>query len=177
MDDRVCLASGRLGVRIYILFKIKSTKHKFLTYHKRSDQLIISRILIDYSKLTHAYVLKGEQQPECISYYCTYCTKTLLLNTVQSMQDLFTKVSTDRILEFSKESDFYNKIERFDTFNVSDPYCPCFPIVSKIDQVYISEQIFYYVKPNNLKIMLIVAYSNSFNSKKSSMNYFPLLEK
>ena len=93
------------------------------------------------------------------------------------MQDLFTKVSTDRILEFSKESDFYNKIERFDTFNVSDPYCPCFPIVSKIDQVYISEQIFYYVKPNNLKIMLIVAYSNSFNSKKSSMNYFPLLEK
>ena len=71
VDERVCLASGRLGVRIYILFKIKSTNHKFLTYHKRSDQVIISRILIGYSKLTHTYVFKGEQQPECIFYYCT----------------------------------------------------------------------------------------------------------
>ena len=36
--------------------------------------------------------------------------RNLLLNNVQSMQDLFTKVSTNDILQFLQECDFYNKI-------------------------------------------------------------------
>ena len=33
---------------------------------KHSDQTVVSRIRIGHSKLTHTYLLKGEQQPECI---------------------------------------------------------------------------------------------------------------
>ena len=37
---------------------------------ERSDQVVISRIRICHSKLTHTYLLKGEQQPECIFCDC-----------------------------------------------------------------------------------------------------------
>ena len=32
---------------------------------KRSDDVIISKIRISHSRLTHSYILKGEHQPEC----------------------------------------------------------------------------------------------------------------
>ena len=69
---------------------------------KRSDQAVISRIRIGHSKLTHTYLLKGEQQPKCIFCDCPLilhhifleCSDNLpagnlLLNNVQTMQDLF----------------------------------------------------------------------------------------
>ena len=43
----------------------------------------------------------------------TLTARNLLLNNVQSMQDLFTKVSTNDILQFLQECDFYNKIYRY----------------------------------------------------------------
>ena len=93
---------------------------------KRSDQVVISRIRIGHSKLTHTYLLKGEQQPECIFCDCPLtlhhifleCPDTLparnsLLNNVQTMQDLFTQVNISDILQFLQECDFYNKIYFF----------------------------------------------------------------
>ena len=44
---------------------------------------------------------------ECSEYLPA---RNLLLNNVQSMQDRFTKVSTNDILQFLQECDFYNKI-------------------------------------------------------------------
>ena len=75
---------------------------------KRSDQVVISRIRIGHSKLTHTYLLKGEQQPECLYDFLSYfleCSDTLparnlLLNNVQTMQDLFTQVNNSDILQF-----------------------------------------------------------------------------
>ena len=71
---------------------------------KGSYQVIISRIRIGHSKLTHTYLLKGEKPPECMFCDCPltlhhlflYCSDTLLawnlpLHNVQSMQDLFTR--------------------------------------------------------------------------------------
>ena len=40
----------------------------------------------------------------------TLPARNLLLNNVQSMQDLFTKVNINDILQFLQECDFYNKI-------------------------------------------------------------------
>ena len=37
---------------------------------KRRDDVIISRIRIGHSRLTHSYLLKGEQQPECMFCDC-----------------------------------------------------------------------------------------------------------
>ena len=37
---------------------------------KRRDDVIISQIRIGHSRLTHSYLLKGEQQPECMFCDC-----------------------------------------------------------------------------------------------------------
>ena len=88
---------------------------------KRNDQVIISRIRIGHSKLTHIYLLKREQQTECIfcncslAFYHIFCSDTFparnfLLNKIQSIQYHFTKVYINDILQFLQECDFYNKI-------------------------------------------------------------------
>ena len=51
-----------------ILFKKVNIPYDFNL--KRSDQAVISIICIGHSKLTHTYLLKIEQQPECIFCDC-----------------------------------------------------------------------------------------------------------
>ena len=125
------ISAGFQAILVYmrtymtIYFFQNKVNKPYISYHKRSDQVIISRIRIGHSKLTHTYLLKGEQQPECIFCDCpltwhhifldcsdTLTASNLLLNNVQSMQ-IFTKVSTDDILQFLQECDFYNKIDFF----------------------------------------------------------------
>ena len=103
----------------YILFKIMSTYHIILIL----KVVVISRIRIGHSKLTHTYLSKSEQQPECIFCDCPLtihhifleCSdalpaRNLLPNNVQTMQDLFTQVNISDILQFLQEWGFYNKI-------------------------------------------------------------------
>ena len=96
---------------------------------KRSDQVIFSRIRIGHSKLTHIYLLKGENILSVFSvivlkfdftFYIfgmfRHLTGEEFLNNVNSMQDLFTKVNVSDILELSQECDFHKKISDFQTF-------------------------------------------------------------
>ena len=49
------------------LYSIQNKVNKPSNFNlKLTDDLIISLIRIDHSRLTHLYLLKGEQQPECI---------------------------------------------------------------------------------------------------------------
>ena len=96
---------------------------------KRYDQVIISRIRIGHSKLTHTYLLKREQQPECkfcncgLAFYHIFCSDTFparnfLLSNIQSIQYRFTKVNINDILQFLQECDFYNKKLKILTYNI-----------------------------------------------------------
>ena len=89
---------------------------------KRTDDVIISRIRIGHSRITQSYLLKGEQQPECISIdYSTvifrvfrHLSRTrLIFGNLQTMQELFTKFDIDFILQFLKGCDFYRSGEIF----------------------------------------------------------------
>ena len=87
---------------------------------------IISRIRIGHSKLTHIYLLKGEQQPECIFNDCpltshhiflkcsdTLPARNLLLDNVQTLQYLFAQVNLSDIVQFCKSVIFTTKIKEF----------------------------------------------------------------
>ena len=111
--------------------KLYSIKKKYINFNlKRSNQVVISRIRIGHSKLTHTYLLKGEQQPECIFCDCsltlrpiflersdTLPARNLLLYNAQTVQDLFAKVNFSEILQFLLESDFTTNFKDFYTFN------------------------------------------------------------
>ena len=90
---------------------------------KREDEVIISRLRIGHSKLTHSYLINKEQQPECISCNCPLSVYHILLeccdftpirntlfNNIQSMHDLFTNTSYHIILRYLKECDLYQKL-------------------------------------------------------------------
>ena len=104
---------------------IKSTYHIILILNT-ATKLFFPRIRIGHSKLTHSYLIKGEQQPVCIFCDCpltlhhiflecsdTLPARNLLLHNVQTMQDLITQVNISDILQILQECDFYNKIKRF----------------------------------------------------------------
>ena len=92
-------------------------------YLKCLLNVVISRIRIGHSKLTHTYLLKGEQQPECIFCDCLLTLDYIFLErsdiltarnyvrtNVRTMQDLFTQANISDIFQFLQECDFYNKI-------------------------------------------------------------------
>ena len=79
---------------------------------KRRNDVIISRIPIGHSRLTHSYLLKGEHQPECTFCDCTLtiqhiflqCSDTFLVQEslfriMQTMQEILTKSDVDFILK------------------------------------------------------------------------------
>ena len=88
---------------------------------RRRDEVIITRCRIGHSQITHSFLLKGEDPPECVFCQCPLTVKHLLLECgdtayirytyfdVQSIKDLFEKVSLNKILQFLKEIGLYEK--------------------------------------------------------------------
>ncbi len=99
--------------------KVKGTK----TYHlSRRDESIIHRLRIGHTHLTHAFLLKREDPPECIACQTPLTVKHILLDcidfmlirnkyyTCATLADLFSKVPSRTIIDFIKEIGFYHKI-------------------------------------------------------------------
>ncbi len=49
----------------------------------RKEQSVLSRIRIGLSHLTHCYLLKGEDAPECISCACQLTVKHILMECAE----------------------------------------------------------------------------------------------
>ena len=89
----------------------------------KREEVIITRLRIGHSKLTHSYLLSGELQPECISCDCPLSIYHLLLeccdftpirnrlfDNIQSMRDLFNNTNYSVILRYLKECDIYGQL-------------------------------------------------------------------
>jgi hypothetical protein len=66
------------------LFEIKPTLGKTCTSSMltRRDEVVLCRARIGYTHLTHSYLLKGEDQPECIPCQCALTLKHILIDCV-----------------------------------------------------------------------------------------------
>ena len=74
------------------------------------DQVVLSRCRIGHSRLTHAFLLKGDPPPQCIGCQLPLTLKHILLNCVVflalhqqfysagNMRDRFSKVKQEEIL-------------------------------------------------------------------------------
>jgi hypothetical protein len=88
----------------------------------RRDELIIHRLRIGHTHLTHAFLLNKEDPPECISCQTPLSVEHILLNCVEFMvirekyykcdtlSELFSIIPSRTIIEFIKEIGFYHKI-------------------------------------------------------------------
>ena len=88
----------------------------------RREEVVLSRCRIGHTRLTHSYLLKKEDQPECIACQAPLTIKHILIDcvdfapirslyfNVQSLKDLFQTVSVDNILSFLKHIGIFYKL-------------------------------------------------------------------
>lgn len=107
--NKLQLIKGTLGV----------TKLKGVS--QRRDELVLHRARIGHTHLTHCFLLKDEDQPQCISCQCPLSVEHLLLKCsgfnvvrqkyfdVNSLKELFTTVPSSMVLSFLRETGLYPK--------------------------------------------------------------------
>ena len=95
------------------LFQIQPTLGEWRPAFRasRREQVVISRLRIGHTRLTHAFILKQEPQPQCQ----TTCTvKHILIEcrafAVISLTELFENIKIDDVLSFLRETGLYEKI-------------------------------------------------------------------
>jgi len=90
----------------------------------RRDEIIIHRLRIGHTYLTHGHLLRGEPLPRCSPCQVELTVEHILLHcgrftnarydffgvSVTSLAELFSKVSPHSIIDFIKEIGFYRKI-------------------------------------------------------------------
>ena len=106
------------------LFQILPTLGEWRPASRKSrrEQVVISRLRIDHTRLTHSFILKQEPQPQCLTCLTTCMVKHILIECrifavirkrffkVNNLTDLFENVKIDDILSFLRETDLYQKI-------------------------------------------------------------------
>ena len=88
----------------------------------RNEEVILTRLHIGHTKLTHSYLLLGEEQPECIpcqtpltvKHILTECIDYLPIRTsyykTNDMKKLFKKTSALNIIHYLKKIGIYDKL-------------------------------------------------------------------
>ena len=98
-----------------------NSKCSFLGY-SRQNQTKITRCRIGHTRLTHAYLLTNEQPPFCIlcnepfttvRHFLITCTEFSYIRkkyyTAKTVKELFSDTSSDKIINFLKETILFNK--------------------------------------------------------------------
>ena len=89
--------------------------------NKRRDEIVFARSKIGHTHLTHAYLLKSEDVPQCIPCNCPITVKHILIEcidymhvrpkyfNVPNLKTLFHDVDSSQVLCFLKEIELYYK--------------------------------------------------------------------
>ena len=92
------------------------------TPEKRKDQVVLTRCKIGHTRLTHAFLMQGEDAPECIPCQCPLTVKHILVECIDlreirerfyhasDLSELFNTVKAEVILNFLKAAGLYNRI-------------------------------------------------------------------
>ena len=93
----------------------------------RREQVVISRFCIGHTRLTHAFILQQEPQPQCLTCQTTCTVKHILIECrdfavirkrffkVTCLTELFDNVKIGDVLFFLRETGLYEKIRRIKT--------------------------------------------------------------
>ena len=89
----------------------------------RREEVVLSRLRIGHTYITHSFLLKNEDPPECIACQEGYTVKHFLIDcadlafarqryyNVPGLKDLFNNVNVGHILSFLKEVNLFTKIQ------------------------------------------------------------------
>ena len=90
--------------------------------NNRKEDVILTRLRIGHTRLTHKHYLTGDDRPECIPCDCSLTIKHILIECVDTaeireqyfncpdLKTLFNSVAGDTILAFLSEVNLMNKL-------------------------------------------------------------------
>ena len=93
-----------------------------LTYLSRRDSVVLRRLRIGHTRLTHSYLLNREDQPQCSFCDCALTVTHILLDchnydnvrqryfSVGTLKELFDTINARYILDFLKDISLYHRI-------------------------------------------------------------------
>ena len=88
----------------------------------RREEVVLSHLHIGHTHLTQAYLLKGEDQPECVACQCLLTVKHILIecadflqirekyDQVHDMRQLFEDINIGNIFEYLREIRLFHRI-------------------------------------------------------------------
>ena len=80
----------------------------------------INQLQIGHTRLTHSYLLSGDDQPECVTCQCPLTVKHILIGcpdftnvwnkyfTASSIEKVFKETDVKSVINFVKETHFYS---------------------------------------------------------------------
>ena len=106
------------------LFQIKLTLGEWRPAFRklRKEQVIISRLWIGHTSLTHSFILKQRQSPQCLTCQTPYTIKHVLVECgalaitrerhfkTDDMRYMLEKVHMDDVLSFLRDTELYLKV-------------------------------------------------------------------
>ena len=88
----------------------------------RRDTVLLNRLRIGHTRLTHSFLLLGDDLPECGTCQCPLTVKHILVECVDlkdvrikhfvasSIEDLYDNTEAHKIIDFIKETRFYKQL-------------------------------------------------------------------
>jgi len=96
--------------------------YKQKTCLSRRDTVLLNRLRIGHTRLTHSFLLSGDDIPECGTCQCPLTVKHILVEcfvfkdvrnkhfVASSIKDLFDAIEAHKIIDFIKETRFYKQL-------------------------------------------------------------------
>ena len=97
-------------------------EHQSVVRNIRKEEVILARLRIGHTRVTHLYLLNGEEQPQCVGCGATFTVRHLLLECcdfapvrnncfhVNNMKQLFQDIHIDSIMTCLRQINLFNKI-------------------------------------------------------------------
>ena len=88
----------------------------------RKEEVILARLHLGHTRVTHSYLLQGEEQPQCVGCDAPFTVRHFLLECggfalvrnncfhVDNMKELFQDIHIDSIMAFLRQINHFNKI-------------------------------------------------------------------
>ena len=106
------------------LLDIKPTigEYQSVVRNIRREEVVLARLRLGHTRVTHSYLLQGEEHPQCVGCDAPFTVRHFLLECgdfaqvrnncfhVNNMKELFQDIHIDSIMTFLRQINLFNKI-------------------------------------------------------------------